>query len=122
MTDEQVEAVARAIYETVPENHRLPWDRLTGLTRGTYHREARAAIAALPPQDDQAKRIEALESRERALCEALEPFAEQANFCISDADDRELYFIDPYDVLDFEKATFTVGDLRRARALAGDAP
>lgn len=47
MDEETVERVARAIYETVPENYRFSWDRLTDLTRETYRREARAAIKAM---------------------------------------------------------------------------
>ena len=49
-TDEQVERVARAIYEAGIPICASRWHDLTQLTQGTFYKQARAAIAALQPQ------------------------------------------------------------------------
>lgn len=48
--DEQVERVARAIYEAGPPIRDYRWHDLTQFTQVTFYKKARAAIAALPPQ------------------------------------------------------------------------
>ena len=50
--DEPVLAVARAIYESDEVSGRLPWARLTELSRSIRRREARAALSAMPQRDE----------------------------------------------------------------------
>lgn len=49
--DETVERVARAIYESDKGSGRLPWARLTELSRDIRRKLARAALSAMHPPE-----------------------------------------------------------------------
>lgn len=129
---EMVEKVARAIYEAEPDvftagtQHKpVPWDELAPYFKISSREVARAAIAALQPQDGLAARIEALESRQRVLLEALEPFAIIGQLFHDTAGDtqwREAPLFYCGTKADPQSHTLTGKAFDRARAaLAGDA-
>jgi hypothetical protein len=121
--DKDMAAVGRSLMEAIHDNrtdarlkHWMPADGpaeiVTDMLNWLDNCDAR--IAALEAENA------ALKARNAELVEGLRPFAEEADEWEGinvRAGDGDPVFIGPDDVMDAGKARFSVGDLRRARAL-----